>query len=229
MDNLNHLGVILDGNRRWARAKGLSPWQGHRAGADKGEEFLDWCLKLRIPEVSIYTLSSENLEKRSKRELQEIFKLLLEKTRKLMDDKKIRKYKIKIRFCGNFYKLSRSLVEAFQRLMMKTRKHQRMALNILVNYSSQWEIRKAIARMVKVAKEKKIQITPKFIQKNLMVGRPLDLVIRTGGERRLSNFLLWQAAYAEICFTDTLWPDFSKEEFLKIINWFNHRQRRFGE
>jgi undecaprenyl diphosphate synthase len=228
-NNLGHLGVILDGNRRWAKAKGMSPWQGHWAGADKAEEFLDWCLELGIPEVSMYVLSSENLEKRSGKELQEIFKVLLERARKLMNDAKIRKYEIKVRFCGSFYTLPSSLVNAFQRLMRRTRKHRKRVLNVLVNYGSQWELRRTIAKVVKLAMEKRIQITPNFIQKNLMVGRPLDLIIRTGGEHRLSNFLLWQAAYAEIYFTDTLWPDFSKGEFLDIIDWFNHRQRRFGE
>lgn len=227
-NNLGHLGVILDGNRRWAKAKGMSPWQGHWAGADKAEEFLDWCLELGIPEISMYVLSSENLEKRSGRELQEIFKVLLERARKLMNDEKIRKYEIKVRFCGSFHKLPSSLVDAFQRLMRRTCKHRKRVLNILVNYGSQWELRRTIAKAVKLAMEKRIRITPKFIQKNLMVGRPLDLVIRTGAEHRLSNFLLWQAAYAEIYFTDTLWPDFSKGEFLDIIDWFNHRQRRFG-
>jgi len=227
-NNLGHLGIILDGNRRWAKANGLNPWQGHWAGADKAEEFLDWCLELEIPEVSMYVLSSENLEKRPKRELQEIFKVLLEKTRKLMNDEKISKYKVKVKFCGEFHELPGGLVNAFQTLMKRTSNHQKRVLNVLVNYGSQWELRKTVARVVKLAVKKRILVTPKVIQKNLMVGKPLDLIIRTGGEHRLSNFLLWQASYAEIYFTNTLWPDFSKGEFLDIIDWFNRRQRRFG-
>ena len=96
MNNLNHLGVILDGNRRWAEAKGLDPWRGHWAGADKAEEFLDWCFELGIPEVSMYVLSSENFEKKSRKELQEIFKVLLEKAQKLINDEKIHKYEVKV-------------------------------------------------------------------------------------------------------------------------------------
>ena len=183
---------------------------------------------MEIPEVSMYVLSSENLEKRPKRELQEIFKVLLEKTRKLMNDEKISKYKVKVKFCGEFHELPGGLVNAFQTLMKRTSNHQKRVLNVLVNYGSQWELRKTVARVVKLAVKKRILVTPKVIQKNLMVGKPLDLIIRTGGEHRLSNFLLWQASYAEIYFTNTLWPDFSKGEFLDIIDWFNRRQRRFG-
>jgi len=228
-NNLGHLGIILDGNRRWAKTNGLNPWQGYWAGANKAEEFLDWCLELGIPEVSMYVLSSENFEKRSKKELREIFKVLLEKTQKLMNDEKIPKYEVKVKFCGSFHELPSGLVRAFQKLMRRARNYQKMVLNVLVNYGSQGELRKAIAKAIRSAIGKKIRITPKVIQKNLMVGKPLDLIIRTGGDHRLSNFLLWQAAYAEIYFTDTLWPDFSKREFLNIIEWFNHRQRRFGE
>jgi len=231
MGKLNHIGIIIDGNRRWSRKNGLDVWEGHKAGADKVEEVLDWCLEANIPEVSIYTLSTENFEKRSKKELGWIFKILLEKFRKLLNDERIYKYDVKVRLCGDYYKLPNGLVDVMLKLMRRTARHHKKTLNILINYGSQWEITNIIAKIANnfLIKGKRVQITPKIIQENLDVKRPLDLIIRTGGEHRLSNFLMFQASYSEIFFTDTLWPDFSKKEFLKIVKWFKQRKRRFGK
>jgi len=225
----NHLGVILDGNRRWAEARGLQPWMGHWEGSKTLDKFLGWCLELGIPQVSAYVLSTENLN-RSKKELDEIFKAAFdafnrwEKKQSVFD-----KYEVNIRFVGDLSKLPPKLVRLMGKIMQKTAKYQKRVLNIMVAYGSHFELTETIKKIAKKAiKAGRVEITQKDIETNLLVPVPIDLVIRTGGFNRLSNFMLWQAAYAEIYTTNTLWPDFSKEELIKAIKWFNSVQRKFG-
>ncbi len=228
----NHLGVILDGNRRWAKKRGLPPWEGHRAGAKKLDEFLNWCLEMGIPQISLYTLSTENLN-RSKEEVEKIFEILKEYVTNLLTDKEkfslLEKYDVRIKFVGELNKIPKPLLRLMYKLMKKTAKHQKRVLNFLVAYGGKSEIVNAFKKIAKkIIKKGIIRITEKDIEKNLYVQEPLDLIIRTGGYQRLSNFLLWQASYAEIYVTKTLWPDFSKEEFIKILKWFSKQKRNFG-
>ncbi|MCX8191058.1 MAG: polyprenyl diphosphate synthase [Candidatus Aenigmarchaeota archaeon] len=228
----NHLGVILDGNRRWAKKRNLSPWEGHRAGAKKLQEFLEWCLEAGIPTVSIYTLSTENLN-RPKKELTEIFKIFEEYIDGLIDKREnfsiLEKYEVKIRFVGELNSLPRPLLRAMYKVMEKTAKYQKRILNFLVAYGGKSELVNAFKKVAaEVIKKGKIEIREKDIERNLYVPTPLDLIIRTGGYQRLSNFLLWQASYAEIYVTKTLWPDFSKKEFMKILKWYSRQKRNFG-
>ena len=228
----NHLGIIIDGNRRWAQARGLPPWKGHRAGAEKLNEFLNWCLEVGIPQVSIYTLSTENLN-RPKEELEHLFKLLEEYVDGLLNDKKkfalLEKYEVRVRFVGELNRLPKKLIRLMGKLMEKTAKYQKRVLNFLVAYGGKSEIVNAVKKLAEeVIKHGKIEITEKDIEKHLYVPQPLDLVIRTGGYQRLSNFLLWQASYAEIYVTKTLWPDFSKKEFMKALRWYSQQKRNFG-
>ena len=187
-------------------------------------------MELKIREVSVYTLSTENL-KRPKRELDELFKIFyqyLDKWEKGKDGF-LEKYQVKIRFIGDLEKLPPKLVKAMGKLMQKTAKYQKRFLNLLVAYGSQFEIAHAVKRIAeKLIKFGKVEITPKQIEKNLMVTKPLDLIIRTGGHQRLSNFLLWQASYAELFTTETLWPAFTKREFMKAIRWYSSTKRNFG-
>ena len=233
MQNLilpNHLAVIIDGNRRWARARGLFPWMGHWEGAKKLEKFLNWCLELGIPCISIYTLSTENL-KRPKKELNEIFRIYdhyLKKWERGESDF-LEKYEVKVRFIGDLSRLPPKLVRLMGKVMEKTAKFQKKTLNLLVAYGAKFELTEAIKRVVqKVLEKGSVQISEKDIEKNLSVTIPVDLVIRTGGWSRLSNFLLWQAAYAEIYVTKTLWPDFTKRELMKALRWYSSIQRNFG-
>jgi tritrans,polycis-undecaprenyl-diphosphate synthase [geranylgeranyl-diphosphate specific] len=229
----NHLGIIIDGNRRWARARGLPPWEGHRAGAEKLNEFLNWCLELDIPQVSIYTLSTENLN-RPKKELEHLLKLLEEYVDGLLNDKKkfslLEKYEVRVRFVGELNRLPKRLIRLMGKLMEKTAKYQKRVLNFLVAYGGKSEIVAAVKKLAEeVIKHGKIEITEKDIEKHLYVPQPLDLIIRAGGYKRLSNFLLWQASYAEIYVTKTLWPDFSKKEFMKALRWYSQQKRNFGK
>jgi len=231
MEVPNHLGIIIDGNRRWARAKGMASWKGHWAGVENLEKRLDDCMKLGIPEVSVYTLSTENLT-RPKRELDELFKIFYQYLDKWEKEKGgfLDKYQIKLRFIGDLDRLPLRLVKLMGRLMQKTAKYQKRVLNLLIAYGSKFEIKemiKAVAR--KIIRAGRVSVTERDIEANLLVKTPLDLVIRTGGTSRLSNFLLWQASYAELYVTKKLWPDFSKKDLLKAIEWFNSQKRNFGK
>ena len=227
----NHIGIILDGNRRWAKKHGLSPWEGHREGAKTFEKFINWCLELNIPQISAYVLSTENLN-RPKREVNEILRLLKEYLDKLENEKihLFDKYEVKIRFHGNFKKLPKSLVKIMNRIMRRTEKYDKKILNILIAYGGKYELTKAIKNIAeKILRSGRIRITKKDIEENLLISGDVDLVIRTGGNYRLSNFLLWQTAYAEIYVTKTLWPDFKKRNLIKAIEWFNNVKRNFGK
>jgi undecaprenyl diphosphate synthase len=227
----NHIGVIIDGNRRWARARGMEPWMGHRQGAKTLENFLKWCLELGIPQVSVYMLSTENLN-RSKKELDELFDLYYKYLKKWASGKSdmLDKYEVKVRCIGDLSRLPPKLVKMMGKLMIRTAKYQKRVLNLLIAYGSHFELTETIKKIAeKMVKTGKIEITQKDIEANLLVQTPVDCIIRTGGMSRLSNFLLWQAAYAEIYVTKTLWPDFSKKELIKAIKWYNSVQRNFGK
>ena len=220
-------------NRRWAKAREMNPWIGLWEGVKNLEKILKDCLELDIPEVYVYTLSTENL-KRPKRELDELFKIFyhyLNKWEKEKDkDSFLEKYQVKVRCVGDLDKLPKKLVRAMGKIMQQTAKYQKRALNLMIAYGSKFEIKEAmkiIAR--KMIKTGKIEISEKDIEANLLVKTPIDLLIRTGGVNRISNFMLWQTSYAELYFTKTLWPDFSKKELKKAIEWFGKQKRNFGK
>ncbi|MEM5878964.1 MAG: polyprenyl diphosphate synthase [Candidatus Aenigmatarchaeota archaeon] len=194
------------------------------------ENFLQWCLELGIPQVSAYVLSTENLN-RPKKELEEIFKLFYEYFERW--EKKegsfLDKYQVKVRFVGDLERLPPKLVKLMGKIMQKTAKYQKRVLNIMIAYGSKFELTQAIKKIAeKAIKLGRIEITEKDIEANLLVPAPIDCLIRTGGEKRLSNFLLWQAAYAELIFLPKFWPDFTKRDLIWCIKEFNRRQRRFG-
>jgi len=224
-----HVAVILDGNRRWAKKHNLKPWEGHKYGVQTFDKFLDWCLELNVQQVSAYVLSSENLN-RSRREVVEILKLLKRELDRFETERaaKIDKYEIRVRFCGDFSRLPRSLVKIMRRIMRKTEKYNKKFLNILVAYGGRYELTNAIKNLVGKVIQKRIKITEKVIEESLLISGDVDLVIRTGGMIRLSNFLAWQTAYAELYFTKVLWPDFTKNDLIKAIKWFNNQKRNFG-
>lgn len=222
-----HLAFIPDGNRRWALKHNLSPWEGHKFGAEKIEVLLNWCLELKIPQVSIYVLSTENLN-RPEIEAREVFRLLKQHLLKWEKGDFLSKCDIRVKFFGDFYKLPKPLIRVMNRLTEKTLTHQKSVLNLLIAYSGHYEISEMVKKVVSKL-DSRIEITPKLIEENLLISTPVDLVIRTGGEHRLSNLLSWQTAYAEIYVSETLLPDFTKNEFLRAIGWYNDRQRKFGK
>lgn len=231
MEVPNHLGVIIDGNRRWAQKRGMPAWYGHRQGAKTLENFLNWCLELKIPQVSVFTLSTENLN-RPKREVEELFKLYYEYLDKWANKKNgfLDKYEVRVRFIGDLSKLPPKLVRLMGKLMQKTAKYQKKILNLLVAYGTHFELTEVVKKIAeKALKTGKLVVTPREIEKNLLIPTPVDLLIRTGGEYRISNFLVWQISYSELIFLSKLWPDFTKKDLIWCIKEFNRRQRRFGK
>jgi undecaprenyl diphosphate synthase len=233
MEVPNHLGIIIDGNRRYAKAKGMKPWMGHWEGVKNLEGILQDCLELGIQQVSIYTLSTENL-KRPKREMEELFKIFyhyFDKWEKEENkDNFLEKYQVKVRFIGDLEKLPPKLVQLMGKVARKTAKYNKRFLNILIAYGSKFEIKEAMKNIAKkIIKTGRVEITEKDIEANLLVKSPVDLLIRTGDAHRLSNFLLWQTSYSELYFTKKLWPDFKKRDLIKAIEWYNNQKRNFGK
>jgi undecaprenyl diphosphate synthase len=223
-----HVALIPDGNRRWAKKKGRPEWFGHYSGAKKMEQFLDWTLEHpEIKVVSIYGLSTENL-KRNEKELGKLWDIYKKELRRIQESKKIKDNNVRVNVIGE-EALWRADVKNVARSVMKsTDMYTRSVLNILIAYGSHSEILSTIKKMLKMGVKAIPPLRDVFID-YLKINKPVDLIIRTGGQCRLSNFLLYQAAYSEIYFTDTLWPDFSRKEFEKILKWFWEQQRKFGK
>lgn len=237
MQNLiipKHIGIIPDGNRRWARSKGLKPWEGHREGAKRVEEIIRACAELGVEKLSIYTLSTDNAIKRPKDELRELFRILkefLERWERGEFDDVIEKYEVRVRFLGKYRTLPKPLVGLMNKIMRKTAKHQKRVLNFLIGYSGTYELLQAIKKIAKHVKEDRIKIRrldENKLKEYLFVPDDLDLIIRTGGYSRLSDFMPLQARYAEFYVTKKYWPEFTKKDLMKAIRWFNSIQRNFG-
>ena len=192
---------------------------------------MDWCVELGVPNVSIWIGSTENLSKRPKKEVIELYKVYQNFLGKWEEKESILdKFEINVRFVGDLKKLPSPLVKLMGKIMQKTAKYQKKFLNILVNYGGKSELVEVIKTIaVKAVEAGKIEITEKDVDKNLHVKTPVDLVLRTGGFSRLSNFMLWQTAYSEMYVTKTYLPDFSKQEFMRAIKWFSSTQRNFGK
>lgn len=217
-----HLAVIPDGNRRYAKGLGKKPWSGHYEGDKKFRDFLDWCLEYpEIKTISIYALSTENATQRPKEELDALWKIYKKALEDITKDEQVRKHEIKVRVFGDDMLWRPEMKDVVKEAVNSTKHYSRHILNIMLAYGSKFELNAAIKKMV----EKPIGT----IDKLLMVKEPIDLVIRTGGQRRLSNFMLYQASYAELYFTDTLWPEFTKKEFDKVMKWYWEQQRNFGK
>jgi len=223
-----HIGIIMDGNRRWAAKKGLTVNQGHEAGAKNLERIVEHCLELGVKTLTVYTLSTENWRKRAKEEVKGIFDLLV----RIVKEKKeeYAKKGIRVAILGDFQAFPRKVVRAIKEILSIVKKHERIKVNLALNYGGRDEILRAVKKVIAegIPPEKLTEETfSKFLYTN---GEPdPDLIIRTGGELRLSNFLLWQMSYSELYFTDILWPDFTPEELDKAIADYQKRQRRFGK
>jgi len=223
-NQLNHLALIIDGNRRWAKIRNLKPWEGHRAGAENVDKLLEWCLELNIKEVTIYTLSTENL-KRDKTELGFLFKLFKEWFRKFENDKRVKENRVRIKFIGNLSLVPKGIKNLAERIEKETSKYNNFRLNFCFAYGGRLELLEAFNKL----KNKKGKINEKDITKNLWLPSEPDLIIRTGNRERTSNFLPWQSIYSEWIFLKKLWPDFTKKDLLECIKEFSLRKRNFGK
>lgn len=232
---INHLGIIMDGNRRFAQKLMLQPWKGHEWGEKKVEEVLDWCKEFGIRTVTLYTLSLENIRGRPKLELDYLYKLMERVVNGVLRNKKhfVHKNRVRVRIIGRTSFIPPKLRKLLAKVESVTKNYENSEANFAIAYSSRAEIIDAVRRIAELVKDGKIdaaKIDESVIKENLYnpdMADP-DLIIRTGGEKRLSNFLMFQSAYSELFFTDTTWPEFSRSEFAKAINDFNQRKRRFG-
>ncbi len=221
-----HIGIILDGNRRWAKKRGMSGWQGHLKGMQRVEKAVTYLGKLGVKVLTLYAFSVENWQ-RSQTEVSYLMRLF----EKFLDKnfEKLNRQGVRLRILGDLSKFPINLKKKLETAIEQTKNNSKMILNIALNYSGRDEIKRAIQKIMAL-KLKKGQINEELISQNLDTGGlpDPDLIIRTSGEQRLSGFLLWQAAYSEFYFTKTYWPDFDEQEIDKAISEFQRRQRRFG-
>lgn len=220
------IGIIMDGNRRYAKAKGLPQVEGHRLGYAKLKEVADWCREVGIKFLIVYAFSTENWN-RSKEEVSyliELFKKVL-----FSEAEKIQKEHGAIRFIGDLTRFSKEMVAKITELEVNNPAEPNLTLVVALSYGGRLEILTAINKLIEAGNS--VPVTEEAFLKHLWsAGVPdPDLIIRVGGEKRLSNFLTWQSVYSELFFTDTQWPAFSREEFFTILKDFSARDRRMGK
>ena len=234
-EKLEHIAIILDGNRRWASENELNPWLGHKKGAETVEQLLDWCERLGVKFVTLYTFSTENF-RRSPEEIMAIMKIAEEKFRKLLTDERIHRNKVHVKVIGRVNLLPESLQQLIAEVEKATENYDQQFLNFAFAYGGRAEIvdaAKIIAGKVRDGELTVDDVTEKTFEKYLytahMPKQDADLIIRTSGEERLSGFLSWQSAYSELCFVDVNWPDFRRIDLLRAVRTYQRRKRRFGQ
>tara|TARA_B100001564_G_scaffold177526_1_gene149218 strand:- start:1877 stop:2659 length:783 start_codon:yes stop_codon:yes gene_type:complete len=231
---VNHLAIIMDGNRRFAWSKALTSSLGHRLGKEKLEQVMDWVLDLNIQFFTVYALSTENIINRNDDELMDLYQLYIDGLRDIADDERIHANGVKVQIIGRREMLPKSVNDAIDYAENKTKNYDKFTFTVCLAYGSREEIISAIQSIADDHAKGKLplkdidesQVSDRLYTSNIP---DPDLVIRTSGEERISNFLLWQMAYTEFYFTDVFWPSFSKKEMLKAIQTFQQRKRRFGE
>ncbi len=220
MNQLNHIAFIMDGNGRWGRKKNKGRNYGHIKGVDTVKKVVSSSIKLKVPAITFYVFSSENW-KRPKSEINFLFKLIKKYFSKEIQS--VISQGIKINIIGDVNKLTPDLKKVLKKTMYLTKKNSKILVNLAINYGSRNEIINAVKKASK-------KITIKSFQKNLFTNNipDPDILIRTGGHKRLSNFMLWQLAYAELFFLKKLWPDFNEKDLKSIIKKFKNTKRNFG-
>ena len=226
-----HLALIPDGNRRWARTHGLEIFRGHSSGIKKFVEFAGWSKGKGVKMLTVWGLSTENLSNRPPMELKALFNLYIkaakdEKLRKMLADNRIR-----LKIIGNLSVLPEKLRKALLDIESRTMEYGDYTINLLINYGGREDLVYSARQIAKEAGKKGAAIDEKLVEEHLRTASlpDVDLVIRTSGEQRLSGLLPWQAAYSELYFSERYWPDFGKKDFDKAIRTFSNRQRRFGK
>ncbi len=224
-----HIAIILDGNRRYARKIGLDLLKGHEHGARKVAEILEWLKELGVKEATFYALSTENL-KRSPNEVAALMELFRRGIKKAINDRRIDENKARIRFIGRLELLPKDMQKGMKELMERTKGYSNYFVNFAIGYGGKAEIVEAANRAIADAKAGKIsKVDEETFAKYLWLEDEPDLLIRPGGEKRISNFLLWQMAYAEFVFLDKLWPELTKQDIVDSIKEFEKRERRKGK
>ena len=222
----NHIAVIMDGNGRWAKKKLLPRLVGHNKGLDSVKKIIECSIKYKIKTLTLYAFSTENW-KRPIKEVEGLLKLFSQSISK--ESKKIHSNDIRLKFIGDVSILTKTLQEKIKKIEKETSRNTSLILNIALNYGGRLDIVNSVNNFYK-NKNKTIKITEKNVANGLYTkGQPdVDLLIRTGGEQRISNFLLWQIAYAELYFSKKLWPDFNEKVFVDALYFFQNTERKFG-
>ncbi|MEK6886930.1 MAG: polyprenyl diphosphate synthase [Nanoarchaeota archaeon] len=221
---VNHVAIILDGNRRYAKKHNLPLYRGHEFGAQKVEKLFDWADELGIKELTLYSFSMQNF-KRTKGEFNYLMKLFEIFFKKAIDKLK-QNPKVQFNFIGRMNLFPKKIQTLAKELERKSKNNKTLKVNFAFGYGGREEIVDAVKQIVK----KKIKnINEKIISDNLYLSSEPEIIIRTGGDQRTSNFLPWQSIYSEWFFLSKTWPDFKKLDLKKIVNQFNSRERRFGK
>ena len=225
-----HVAIIMDGNGRWAQARGKPRLYGHHAGAKRVREIVEACPDLGVKYLTIFAFSTENW-KRTQTEVSGLMRLF--KRYLLREAQALLKAGVRVRFIGDRMRLEDTLVDLMDELELLTCHNDKVHLTVALNYGGRDEVARATKRLCRDVASKKVDpetVDAETLAKYLdtYVLPDPDLVIRTSGEARISNFLLWQSAYAEYDFIDTLWPDFTKDEFARVLGSYAGRERRFG-
>jgi len=232
---LEHIAIILDGNRRWAASRSLEPWDGHFYGADKTEQLLRWCLKLDVKSVTLYAFSTENFNRPSK-EVKEIMNIFEDKLREISQNEDVHEHKVRVKAIGRVNLLSKRLQELIHDVESATKEYDEHFLNVALAYGGRAEIVDAARKIARKVLEGEMipddieeDVFEKFLYTSHMPKQDPDLIIRTSGEERLSGFLLYQSAYSELCFLDVYWPEFRWIDLLRAIRTYQKRKRKFGK
>ena len=224
-----HIAIIMDGNGRWAKARGMNRSMGHQQGVVAVKEITTACSNLGVKFLTLYTFSTENWN-RPADEVAELMSLILTS----LEEELFMNNNVRLRIIGDLSRVPEVVRESILGLQERTSVNTGMTMVIALSYSSRWEITETVRQLASQAAGGKLDpadINEDLISQNLATAfmPDPDLLIRTGGEIRLSNYLLWQCAYTEFYFCDTFWPDFHEADLLKAIEWFNHRERRYGK
>ncbi|MBI2549510.1 di-trans,poly-cis-decaprenylcistransferase [Candidatus Woesearchaeota archaeon] len=227
----HHVGIILDGNRRFAKRLLLEPWKGHEWGAKKVEELFMWCKELGIRELTLYCFSVQNFN-RPREEFLYLMKIFKESFDKLMKDTRIDEYQARIRVIGRLSLFPEDLQQKLFAIMERTKYYDQYCVNFAMAYGGQEEIIDATKRIAEQVKQGVLEpesIDKETFRQYLYLPDEPELIIRTSGEHRISNFLSFQGAYAEYIFLDIMWPEFTKEHLMDCLAEYSKRQRRFGQ
>jgi undecaprenyl diphosphate synthase len=227
METLRHVSMIMDGNRRWAKKHILEPWKGHEAGRKTLSNLIRyWATKTDIECLSLFSLSLDNFSKRTEIERQFLYKQFIEGFTELLKDPVLKAQQIRVRILGRWALIPNIYLKSLiQKVMSETKGYDKRSLSFFICYDGQDELVEAAKKVARG------NITKGDFKRSLFTAElpEVDLMIRTGGEQRISGFMLWDISYAELYFTDVLFPDFDAEEFDKAVEEYNNRKRRFGK
>lgn len=229
---LKHVAIVMDGNGRWARQRLLPRIAGHRAGAKTVRKIVEYCFQQKVEVLTLFALSVENFNLRPLREVQLLLRLFLESLQNNLQE--LNEKNVRLRIIGDRSRFDEELLKQIDLSEKLTEKNTGLQLVMAINYSGRWEITQAARELAQQVAQQQLRvedITPEIFQQHLSLTdlpEP-DLLIRTSGEQRISNFMLWQFAYTEMFFTDVYWPDFDERTFQRAVDFYHSKQRRFGQ